>query len=105
MRDERINNLLRLFDRFGEVIERRVFIEKKHFFITYKKPEMAKAALTAMQNFETRKKAVEELQTVVKEAKGNLLSVPHASFYVREPNIKKKDKKPTDDDSTVDTNV
>jgi len=93
IRDERINNLLRLFDVFGEVIERRVFLEKHHFFITYANPGMAKSALTSMQNFEHRKKVVEELQALVKEKKGNLLAVPHTSFYVREPNKKQKPKK------------
>jgi len=89
VRDERVNNLLRLFDRFGTVTDRRVFVEKNHFFVTYAKSGMAKKALTAMQNFESRKKIVEEIETQVKEKKGNLLTVPHSTFYVREPNVKK----------------
>jgi len=91
LRDERINNILKIFNRFGAVEKRRVFStnKKTSIFITYKDPKVAVNVVSVLKDAAKRKELVKP--SVSKTGKPspnditseNPLALPHHTFYVR----------------------
>lgn len=96
IRSERVNAVLRMFDAFGEIHQRRVFCEKDapqaHCFITFKEKHPVAKVVETMKEFEARKKQVEAAKADIESRKLSPLCVPHPSFYVRIPKQKKGKK-------------
>jgi len=83
LKDERMNALLRLFERFGTIKKKKVQLEKKLCFVTFTEGGMAKEAVEKMKEFGKRKEVVEQLKEELRKSKKHILIAPLPSFYVR----------------------
>jgi len=98
LREQRINELLRIFDRYGEVLKRKVCLNTKlgeeahHCFITFKDASFAEQAIMQLKGHENRAEITEQIKEKLKSSKQNVLAAPHPNFYVRGVKKQKKTK-------------
>ncbi|KAK5581600.1 hypothetical protein RB653_001637 [Dictyostelium firmibasis] len=90
IRERRIQELLKLFDKFGQVQKRTINSSKGLFFITYKDIESCTKAVEFYSTPDNRKFAIEE---ITKKPKKSPLYNPNQKFYVKLVKSNEKAKK------------
>jgi len=89
---ERATHVKSLFAQLG-AIERwddENFINGGYAFVTYKKKEEAEYAMSTMSSFDNRKAFCKRIRARVIAQKGEKISLPSHSFYVRWPRFVQK---------------
>ncbi|KAN0040827.1 hypothetical protein ACTFIV_003363 [Dictyostelium citrinum] len=90
IRNRRIQSLLKLFDKFGQVQKRTINSSKGLFFITYRDIESCTKALEFYSIKENRKLAIDEITKLPKKSP---LYNPNKKFYVKIVKSNEKAKK------------
>ncbi|KAN0014413.1 hypothetical protein ACTFIU_000731 [Dictyostelium citrinum] len=90
IRNRRIQSLLKLFDKFGQVQKRTINSSKGLFFITYRDIESCTKAIEFYSIKENRKLAIDEITKLPKKSP---LYNPNKKFYVKIVKSNEKAKK------------
>lgn len=83
IKQNRINQIRRIFELFGNIEIIIPDYDKKHIFVLYTNEMGADYALDTLNDYDIRKSITQEIKNEMKEFQLPILNTPRPNFYIR----------------------